>query len=457
MLNNGWIMMFFLKKNKNLFKYIFVGIMSIFLILPIHSFGLENGYARIVYNISGLQSYQLHWNDRFPPGSILMIYSEADGINHRRLVGVDYILIIKDSNDNIVDTIVNSSRYKDYRENDFTKFTEIIENDLDDGAYVAEIHIFDLLNDSIVSDYYNNVNHALLSGEAKQNIPYMNRSDIINNTELMGRQYKKIIQNFYVDKYSSKYPVNRFTIENMSLNRESIASGIPGSVDVVIKNNFYDKGSVSVDLMLDNNVINNATVDIDPYSSKEVIIEVPTEIIDTIDYGVHRLEIIPTTDNTIGSDLVTNFTVAAMEVGVPIRLQYKDIQTDRLTIRPNDTINITVTVENKGRVGTQNVGVLINNIPVEEKAVILNFSEVRDIKFTAKETELGEYRITVNNTNLSKVFFVEYGNVTETVTIPKVEEENKILKVFMLSILIILVILIYIVRKRFISKKLREK
>lgn len=445
----------FFKKNKNICKFILVGIVSIFLIFPIHSSGLDNGYSRIVYNVSGLQTYQLHWNDRFPPGSTLMIYTEADGINHRRAVGVDYVLIIRDSNDNIVDTIVNSNRYKDYRVDDFTKFSEIIANDLDDGAYVAEVHIFDLLNDSLMDDYYKNVTHALLNGEDKPDIPYMNRSNVTNNPELMARQYKKNILNFYVDKYSNKYPTNRFTIENMALDRESIALGVPIQVNINLKNNFYDKGFASVDLLLDNKVINNATVDIDPYSSKEIMLAVPSEITEFIDYGNHTLKIIPTTDNTIGFNLVANFAVSTMEVEIPIRLQYKDIQTDRLAIRPNETINITVIVENMGRAGTQTVGMNINNIPVEEKSVKLNFSEVRDVNFTVKGTEIGEYRITINDTNLSKVFFVESENVSTNVTkLPAAEKPSKI---FILPILFILIFLIYIIRKKFVAKYLHQK
>jgi len=97
----------------------------VFVILTVPSQAIDNGYARIVYNVRGLQDYDLHWNDRFPQGSTIKIYAEADGINHKRRVGVDYIFIIKDSNNNLVETTLYTNRYEDYRENDFITYSRL--------------------------------------------------------------------------------------------------------------------------------------------------------------------------------------------------------------------------------------------------------------------------------------------------------------------------------------------
>ena len=122
----------------------------VFIILTVPSLAVDNGYARIVYNVRGLQDYDLHWNDRFPPGSILKIYAEADGVNHEREVAVDYIFIIKDPNNNIVDTSLYSNRYEDYRENDFMTYSKNVPQEWVDGVYTADIHILDLLNKSLM-------------------------------------------------------------------------------------------------------------------------------------------------------------------------------------------------------------------------------------------------------------------------------------------------------------------
>ena len=444
-------MRFFQKEH----KYLLVCIIGILLLMPIQSLGLDNGYARMVYNVSGIQNYQLHWNDRFPPNSTLMIYVEADGINHRRAVGVDYIFVIKDSNDNIVNYTVVENRYHDYRENDFVKYSQKITEDWEDGSYTADIHIFDLLNDSIMYQYNQNVTSALVEGKNVSDIPYMDRETIFNNTELKERQYKQITQNFYIDKYANKYPSNRFTIKNMTLDRDIVALGVPVDVNITIENTFYEKGSTSLQLLLDNSIIDNESVDTDAYSSKDITLTVPIEVAKGLNYGYHTLEIIPTGDNTAGYDLSATFEVRKMEIELPTEFHYKDIQISKLAIGQNESVGINVTVENKGKAGFGTVGLVINNLPVKEKKIHLNFSEVIDVPFNVSETEIGEYRVTVNNSNLSKVFFVEF---REEAKQPTKEEtrEKQIPKVLIILGLSILVILIYIIRKRFIVNRLSE-
>src|SRR3990167_9665289 len=145
-------------------------------IIPVVA-GIENGYSRMVYNVSGLQNYSLHWNDRFPLGSNLSIYVEADGINHRRAVGVDYIFVIRDSNNKVVDTALYEHRYRNYNENGFTVYWRVINEDWEDGYYTAQIHIYDLLNDSIMEKYYEDVTTTLIDqtneSDIFPDIPYM--------------------------------------------------------------------------------------------------------------------------------------------------------------------------------------------------------------------------------------------------------------------------------------------
>jgi hypothetical protein len=431
----------------------------ILLIMPIKSSALGDARANIVVNVSGLQDYQLHWNDRFPPGSTLMIYAEADDVNHRRLVGVDYVFIIKDSNDNIVDASVVNSRYRDYRPDDFVVYKKAIDNSLEDGTYVAEIHVFDLLNDSTAEDNYNNITSQLLNQSNDDTVPdiyYTNRSDIINNADLMAHQYKKIVQPFYVDKYANKYPANRFTIENMALDMYSIAPGVPVQVNVTAKNTFYDGGRVSMDLLLDNQIIDNFTSEIGAYGSKDITLNIPTEVTSSLDYGNHTLEIIGTSDNTVGLDLSATLQVIQMNIVVPAKFYYNDLQISNLTARPNEVVVVTVKIENRGRAGNQSVGISINNAPVEERTVYVNSLEKKDVNFSITEKDVGEYRVTVDNTNLSKIFFVEAGVNATQPPISNVVEEKQIPKFFIVSVLLILVILIYIIRKKFIARLLSD-
>jgi hypothetical protein len=444
-----------------------VGILGVFvfliilLIVPFQSSALGDVRAKIVVNVSGLQDYQLHWNDRFPPGSTLMIYAEADDVNHRRLVGVDYIFIIKDSNDNIVDATVYSSRYRDYRSDDFVKYQKQIDENLEDGTYTAEIHIFDLLNDSTAEEDYNNITRSLLNQEndnTPSDITYINRSEIMNDADLMAHQYKKVVQPFYVDKYANKYPTNRFSVENMALNMYDIAPGVPVQVNTTAKNTFYDSGTVSMDLLLDGRTVDSFSSEIGAYGSKDITLNVPTEITSSLEYGNHTIEIVPTSDNTLGLDLSAILHVNQMQIEVPAKFYYSDIQTNKLSVKPNEVVVVTVRVENKGRAGNQSIGLLINNVPIEEKTVYVNSLENKDVNFSVSEKELGEYRVTVNNTNLTKIFFVEAPeNVSQQPVNIVAVEEKQTPKIFIVSGLLILVILIYVIRKRFISRLLSDK
>jgi hypothetical protein len=438
---------------------ILVIIFLIILLIPLQSSALGDVRAKIVTNVGGLQDYQLHWNDRFPPGSTLMIYAEADDINHRRLVGVDYIFIIKDSNDNIVDASVINSRYRDYRSDDFVKYQKTIDENLEDGTYTAEIHVFDLLNDTTAQDNYNNITNELLNqsnDDTAPDVTYFNRSDIMNNVDLMAHQYKKIVQPFYVDKYANKYPANRFTVENMALDMYNIAPGVPIQVNVSTKNTFYDSGIVSMDLMLDGHMINNITYQIGAYGSKVITFNVPTEVTSLLEYGNHTLEVVTTSDNTVGLDLSATLQVLQMQIEVPAKFYYNDIQMSNLTVKPNETVIVTVKMENKGRAGNQSVGLLINNVPIEEKTVYVNSLEKKDVNFSIMEKGDGEYRVTINNTNLSKIFFVEPGTNISQQPVKNVVKEKQIPRIFIVSGLLILAILIYMIRKRFIGRLLSE-
>jgi len=397
---------------------------------------VDNGYARIVYNVRGLQDYDLHWNDRFPPGSIIKIYTEANGVNHRREVAVDYIFFIKDSSNNIVDTALYSNRYEDYRENDFIIYSREVPQGWVDGVYTAEIHIYDLLNDSLMDTYYNDLINSYLNESDRPDIPEMNRT----NATVLPDQHMKIDKTFIIDKYASKYPVDRFRIEKIMLDRTIVGPDEPVSVSVNVTNTFYETGSTSFDLLLDNKIINKTTLEIEGYGTAQAVFTVSTGIT-----GNHTVEIIPTEMNTIGLKLSSGFIVSPeKEIDVPTEFVFQDIQIDKLSIEPNRTVTIAVTVKNSGKGGTQPVELFINDMLEEERQVYLNFSEVKDVLFNVTKKDLGAYRVTVDKSSLSKVFFVESSTPLPSATAaPEIEQKPQLKIVIGLSVF---VIVLYIVR-----------
>ncbi|CAG0966524.1 hypothetical protein METP3_01175 [Methanosarcinales archaeon] len=412
----------------------------VFIILTVPSLAVDNGYARIVYNVRGLQDYDLHWNDRFPPESTLKIYAEANGVNHEREVAVDYIFIIKDPNNNVVDTSLYSNRYEDYRENDFMTYSKNVPQGWVDGVYTADIHIFDLLNQSLMDKYYNDLIGSYLNETDRPDLPIMNRS----NASILPEQHLLITKTFFVDRYANKYPVDRFRIEKIMLDRTSVAPDMPVTVSVNVSNTFYDKGSTSLDLLLDNKVINKTTLEIESYSYSQTNFTVSSEII-----GDHTVEIIPTGMNTIGLNMSVVFTVSAEnKIETPTEFVYQDIQIDKLSVEPNQNVSIAVTVKNTGKEGTQPVELFINDVLEEERQVNLNFSEIKDIYFNVTKENLGAYRVTVDKSNLSKIFFVESSTPVPAATVePTIEKKPQLRIVIGLSVIVILIYLLRIYLK----------
>lgn len=421
-------------------------------IIPVVT-GIENGYSRMVYNVSGLQNYSLHWNDRFPIDSNIGMYVEADGVNHRRAVGVDYIFIIRDSNNNVVDTALYEHRYRNYEENDFTVYWRIINRSWEDGYYTTQIHIYDLLNDSIMEKYYDDVATTLVDetneSDILPDIPYMNRGYIRNHSELDAVQHKVIIQRFWIDRYADKYPVNRFVVDGMVIEKTKVAQNENVSIFINIKNNFYDSDNVSLDVIMDGQKISNATIYIDDFESKQTIFNISSDII-----GNHTVELIPVSKNTMGYDLLGNFEVSEQDITIPATFIYKDMRIDNLSIGPNQTVIITVTIENRGKPGSLPVNLMINGIPEDEQIIYLNFSEEKDIKFNITKEELGEYKVSLNNSDISKIFFVT--SKEETVKEKKEEvvekKEEGLSKSHIITGLSILAILIVIV-KMYLKKR----
>jgi hypothetical protein len=397
---------------------------------------IDNGYARIVYNVRGLQDYDLHWNDRFPPGSIIKIYTEGNDVNHRRAVAVDYIFIIKDPNNNIVDTTLYSHRYEDYRENDFITYAREVPQGWVDGVYTAEVHIFDLLNDTLMDTYYQDLISSYINESDRPDLPVMNRS----NASVLPNQYLKIEKKLFIDKYASKYPVDRFRIEKIMLDRTIVAPNESVIISANVINTFYDKGSTSLDLLLDNKIINTTTLEIESYSSGKVFFSVSTEIV-----GNHTVEIIPSGTNTMGLNLSGVFIVSEeKEIETPTEFLFQDIQINKLSVEPNNTVIIAVTVKNTGKEGTQPVGLFINDELEEEKQVGLNYSEVKDVLFNVTKRDLGAYRVKVDGSIISKVFFVESSAPVPAETVaPEIEKKPKLNIVIGLSVI---VVLIYILR-----------
>jgi hypothetical protein len=248
--------------------------------------------------------------------------------------------------------------------------------------------------------------------------------------------------------------MDRFRIENIILDMKSVPPKAPVRISATAVNTFYEKGNTSVSLLLDNKSIDSRIIELEGSSSQKITFEVSSEI-----EGSHTVEIVPTGSNTIGLNLLADFAVnAEKRIEVPTTFVIKDMQIENLSVEPNQTVTISITVENRGKEGSLPVELFINDIPEETKDVYINFSTIKDVEFNITKTEPGAYRVTAGGTNISKIFFVESAALTPT-EIPGeaqkgIQEKERKPEFNIVLGLSILVVIIYAIRL-YLKKKMK--
>ena len=103
---------------------------------------------------------------------------------------------------------------------------------------------------------------------------------------------------------------------------------------------------------------------------------------------------------------------------------------DKFTVKPNETVSISVTVENKGARATRIVSVVINGKTAAEEAVTLDSLASKTLRFTVKKDMPGTYKVTVPGTSIVRVFFVEEiseetGNSTASAPAPVAQQPGQ--------------------------------
>ncbi len=84
-----------------------------------------------------------------------------------------------------------------------------------------------------------------------------------------------------------------------------------------------------------------------------------------------------------------------------------DMQIDKFTVKPDETVSISVTVKNEGVRGTEKIALVINGEKEAEESVTLDYLASKTLHFTVKKSLPGQYKVTVPGTDIVKQFFVE--------------------------------------------------
>ncbi|MDY6965900.1 MAG: hypothetical protein SVM80_08030 [Halobacteriota archaeon] len=84
----------------------------------------------------------------------------------------------------------------------------------------------------------------------------------------------------------------------------------------------------------------------------------------------------------------------------------KNLKTDKFKVKPNETVTISVNVENEGLKGTENIEIIINDEKEDVISVSLGPQESKTVNLYTKRELPGTYKITIPEWNLMKLFFV---------------------------------------------------
>jgi hypothetical protein len=122
-----------------------------------------------------------------------------------------------------------------------------------------------------------------------------------------------------------------------------------------------------------------------------------------------------------------------------------DFRMSPSTVKPNETVSISVTVKNGGMRGTEKIAVALNDKIEFEESVTLDYKGSKTLFYQVTKDIPGQYKVTIPGTDLVKQLFVEerYGkeereNPTYSLSAPKMPEAGGALALAYLPIVSLL-------------------
>ena len=141
-----------------------------------------------------------------------------------------------------------------------------------------------------------------------------------------------------------------------------------------------------------------------------------------------KLSSIPQEFYTSFFDLNINKTIVIKlktELKLPPEPVYYDLQISDFLVEPNQTVTISFKVRNDGGLGKIHIPVYINDKEVFNTTKELGTGDVAEISFNYTPKTEGIYRVTIDQSNTGKAFFVKKTE-EKTITPEKTPEEKKV-------------------------------
>ena len=127
-------------------------------------------------------------------------------------------------------------------------------------------------------------------------------------------------------------------------------------------------------------------------------------------------------------DLNINKTVSIKlktELKLPPKLKYYDLSISDFVVDVGKAVNISFKVKNEGGAGKENVTVFINGEPVYNVQMEFSVGEVKSLSFTYIPKDEGSYKVTLDKSDVSKVFFAKKAKEVSVTPTPEQLKERK--------------------------------
>lgn len=106
-------------------------------------------------------------------------------------------------------------------------------------------------------------------------------------------------------------------------------------------------------------------------------------------------------------DKVITITTREEPTEAPTEFKISNLDVDKFIVDVGEPVNVSFTAVNQGQMGGKEVRVLINDEVVFEQTIDLDVGEERTISFQYTPEKEGSYKVTIEDTRFSKVFFAK--------------------------------------------------
>ncbi len=406
--------------------------------------------------VGGPGNYTKHWSSTYPPDpkADIIIYSEADNVNYKRMSALSFLYVVYDPFDNVV-AVQKLDSFKMSYEPSVVYYTLHPQPDWIEGNYKVRIIIYDRIDREAYDDNITKDPFGIGNDPDTYKTFYETGANAQNMGVLFNRgiPVAQAVLNFKIDKSASLYPPDRFLLHDVRFidnNTERIL-GEKLKIEVKIDNNYKDDGTVKLAMLVDNSLVSTQDITVKGLSTSTVLFDAKAG-----KTGTYKLHFgVDTPDmkyrNAELTFSIKNETDAAKLEEPQISITGMNVNKEFVPVGANVTVSVTAI--NNGKSGKKIITVYSNRVPVGSSELSIQYLEEKTIDIPISLETMGINKITVSDApQLFRNVFVQEGGAGT--------QDNPILsrlKDSPLKVSVVIVFIVFAGTLYYVRKKLKEE